>query len=138
VLFFVLGLSFAYFVMLPFALKYLMSFGSEVAKPSWNIREYYSFVFAVLLWIGASFETPLIMALLARLGMASPAAMYKQWRYAVVGVAIVAAVITPTVDPFNMALVMAPLLALYFLGIGMAKLVYRPRASSLVEAGSQG
>jgi sec-independent protein translocase protein TatC len=123
--------------MLPFGLKYLMSFGSELARPSWNIREYYSFVFSVLLWIGAAFETPLIMALLARLGLVSPKAMVRQWRYALVGIAFVAAAITPTVDPVNMSLVMAPLLALYFLGILMAQAVYKPRpATTLPEASS--
>jgi sec-independent protein translocase protein TatC len=131
--FFALGLAFAYFVMLPFALQYLASFGTDLAKASWNIRQYFSFVLGVLLWIGVAFETPLVMTLLARLGMVSPRAMAKQWRYAVLGVALVAAVITPTVDPFNMALVMAPLLGLYFLGIGMAKVAYKPRK---LEAGS--
>ena len=139
VIFFAMGLSFAYFVMLPFGLKYLMSFGSELARASWNVREYYSFVFSVLLWIGAAFETPLIMALLARLGMVSPKAMVRQWRYAIVGIAFVAAAITPTVDPVNMALVMAPLLGLYFIGILMAQAVYKPRqSSSAVEAGTTG
>jgi sec-independent protein translocase protein TatC len=131
--FFALGLSFAYFIMLPFAIKYLSSFGTEFAKPSWNIKEYYSFIFAVLLWIGAAFETPLVMALLARLGLVSPAAMAKQWRYAIVGMAIVAAVITPTVDPFNMMVVMVPLVALYFTGILMARAVYRKRTSPSAE-----
>jgi sec-independent protein translocase protein TatC len=133
VVFFAMGLSFAYFVMLPFAIQYLSSFGTEFAKPSWNIKEYYSFIFAVLLWIGAAFETPLVMALLARLGLVSPSAMAKQWRYAIVGMAIVAAAITPTVDPFNMMVVMIPLLALYFMGILMARAVYRKRSSSSTE-----
>ncbi len=125
--FFAVGLLFAYFIMLPFALKYLASFGSEVAKANWNVRAYFSFVLQMLLWIGFAFETPLIMALLARLGMISPKMMFKQWRFAIVGIALIAAIITPTVDPLNMALVMGPLLALYFLGIGMAHAVYRPR-----------
>jgi sec-independent protein translocase protein TatC len=133
-IFFLLGGSFAYFIMLPFALQYLMSFGNDVAKASWNVREYYSFVFSVLLWIGASFETPLVMALLARLGLVSPHLMAKQWRYAIVGTALVAAAITPTVDPFNMMLVMLPLLCLYFGGVLLSRMVYRPRRSSLVEA----
>jgi len=135
-IFFVLGMAFAYFIMLPFGLKYLQSFGSEVAKANWNIREYFSFVLAVLLWIGAAFETPLIMALLARLGLVSPHAMAKQWRYAIVGIAFVAAAITPTVDPVNMGLVMFPLLGLYFLGVLMARAVYHPRPGSLQETES--
>lgn len=127
VLFFILGMAFAYVVMLPFGLRYLQTFGSELAKANWNIREYFSFVLAVMLWIGAAFETPLIMAMLARLGIVSPRAMARQWRYAIVGIAVLAALITPTVDPVNMALVMGPLTALYFLGVLMARAVYRPR-----------
>jgi sec-independent protein translocase protein TatC len=130
-IFFIAGMAFAYFIMLPFGLKYLASFGSQIAQANWNIREYMSFVLAVMLWIGAAFETPLIMALLSRLGLVSPQAMAKQWRYAIVGIAVVAAVITPTVDPVNMALVMGPLLALYFLGVIMARAVYRgPRSQT--------
>lgn len=126
-LFFILGLAFAYFVMLRFMLPVLQSFGNEFAQASWNIRTYFSFVLSVLLWVGAAFETPLVMALLARLGLVSPKAMAKQWRYAIVGIAIMAAVITPTIDPLNMSMVMVPLLALYFLGVIMARAVYRPR-----------
>jgi sec-independent protein translocase protein TatC len=125
--FFVLGLAFAYLIMLPAMLPFLQGTGGAIAKPSWEIRAYYSFVLTVLMWIGAAFETPLVMTLLARLGLVSPKTMTRQWRYAFVGIAFVAAAITPTVDPFNMALVMGPLLALYFLGIGMARMVYRPR-----------
>ena len=65
--------------------------------------------------------------MVAWLGIVSPQVMLKQWRYAFVGIAFVAAAITPTVDPVNMALVMGPLLALYFLGVLMARAVYRPR-----------
>jgi sec-independent protein translocase protein TatC len=137
--FFVAGMAFAYFIMLPMGLKYLQGMGSAFASVAWNIREYFSFVLAVILWIGASFLTPLVMALLARLGVVSPKTLTKQWRYAIVGIAFVAAAITPTVDPVNMALVMAPLLGLYVLGVVMARVVYKPRATSLepqLESGS--
>jgi sec-independent protein translocase protein TatC len=130
--FFVLGLAFAYFFMLPAMLGFLQGFGNQLAKPSWTFRAFYQFILTVLLWIGLAFETPLIMTLLARLGLVSPKAMLKQWRYAFVGIAIMAAIITPTVDPVNMSLVMGPLLVLYFLGIGMARVVYRPKK---LEAG---
>lgn len=132
-IFFVLGALFAYFIMLPFALKYLASFGTDIARASWNVRAYFSFTLGVMLWMGAAFETPLIMAMLARLGIVSPKAMARQWRYAIVLIAILAAVITPTVDPLNMALVMGPLLALYFLGVLFARMTYRPRVSVAVE-----
>ena len=127
--FFVFGLAFSYYILLPFGLRYLQGFGSELAQANWNIREYFSFILAVMLWIGAAFETPVIMTALSRLGIVSPQVMAKQWRYAIVGIAFVAAAITPTVDPVNMALVMGPLLGLYFLGVMMARAVYRPRAN---------
>jgi sec-independent protein translocase protein TatC len=129
--FFVAGMAFAYFIMLPMGLKYLQGMGTSFASVAWNIREYFSFVLAVILWIGASFLTPLVMALLARFGVVSPKTLTKQWRYAIVGIAFVAAAITPTVDPVNMGLVMAPLLGLYVLGIVMARVVYKPRTTSL-------
>jgi sec-independent protein translocase protein TatC len=129
-IFFLLGLGFAFYVMLPTMLPFLYGFGNQVAKPTWEIRGYFSFVLTVLMWVGVTFETPLVMALLSRLGLVSPNAMAKQWRYAFVGVAVMAAAITPTVDPVNMGIVMVPLLALYFMGVGMAKVVYRPRAQS--------
>lgn len=128
-LFFVGGIAFSYYVLLPVMLPFLLGTGGSIAQPSWDIRPYYSFVLAVLLWIGASFETPLVMAMLARLGLVSPKVMAKQWRYAIAGVAFVSAAITPTVDPVNMALVMVPLLGLYFLGVMFARAVYRPRPS---------
>jgi sec-independent protein translocase protein TatC len=133
--FFIMGLAFAYFIMLPMGLKYLQSMGNQFASVAWNIREYFSFVLTVMLWIGAAFLTPLIMALLARLGLVSPRTLIRQWRYAIVGIAFVAAAITPTVDPVNMALVMAPLLGLYVVGVLMARAVYKPRQMAL-DAGS--
>lgn len=125
--FFVAGMAFAYYIMLPMGLAYLQNMGSAFASVAWNIREYYSFILAVMLWIGAAFLTPLVMALLARLGLVSPSSLARQWRYAIVGIAVAAAAITPTVDPVNMVLVMAPLLGLYVLGVVMARAVYRPR-----------
>jgi sec-independent protein translocase protein TatC len=129
-LFFAAGLAFAYYVLLPVMLPFLLGTGGAIATPTWDIRPYYSFVLAVLLWIGVAFETPLVMAIVAWLGIISPMVMMKQWKYAFVGIAFVAAAITPTVDPVNMGLVMGPLLALYFLGVLMARAVYRPRFTS--------
>ncbi len=82
-----------------------------------------------------SFETPLIMAFLARLGIVTPKMLLRFWRYAIVVIAVIAAAITPTVDPFNMLMVMAPLIGLYGAGILLAFIAYRERtASSEAEA----
>ncbi len=82
-------------------------------QPQYSIDYYISFVANFVVWIGLSFETPLIIAFLARLGVVSPTQLRRGRRYAIVILALVAAVITPTPDPFNMTLVMLPLYTLY-------------------------
>ena len=128
-LLFIAGMAFAYYVMLPVALPFLLNFmGFNTApRPSSYIR----FVTGVMFWIGVSFEFPLVIAVIARLGWIQARTLAQQWRLAVVFIALAAAVITPTVDPVNMAIVMGPMILLYFLSIGLAYLVQgrRPAAS---------
>ncbi len=128
---FLSGVAFAYFVMMPRAVPFLMAFLDIPTAP--RPQTYFSFVTRLIFWIGVSFEMPLIMALLARLGVLSAEFLWKNARYAVVIIAIAAALITPTPDPLNMSLVMAPLLVLYAMGIALAKIMYRPRESSLTR-----
>ena len=119
---FLLGLAFAYFAMLPFALRYLLSFGGNIAEAKWAIGEYISFVTKLLFWVGVTFETPLLVFFLAKLGVVTPEMLARYRKYAIVAIAVLAAVITPTPDPFNMMVVMVPLLALYEIGVLLAKL----------------
>ncbi len=119
---FLAGLAFAYFVMLPFAVKYLLTFGGDVARAQWTIGEYIDFVSKFLFWIGMTFELPLVIYFLSRLGLVSPQWLSRNRKYAIVVIAIIAAVITPTPDPFNMSLVMIPLLLLYEVGVLLAKI----------------
>ncbi len=72
---------------------------------------------SLLFWMGVAFETPLVFFVLSLLGLVTATMLLKNWRFAIVGSAIAAAMITPTIDPVNMALVMGPLLALYGLSI---------------------
>ena len=136
IVFFAVGVTFAYFVLLPLMLQFLANTGGDYASPNWNIREYFSFVLAVILWIGLAFETPLVMALLARLGIASPQAMLKQWRSRSLRSRVIVAIVTPTVDPVNMALVMGPLLLLYFLGVSWRRLCTNPERRTVGPAAS--
>ena len=124
-LLFLLGVAFAYFVMLRAALPFLLGFLGIPTAP--RPKSYFGFVARLTFWIGISFQTPLILAFLARLGVISPETLKKNRKYAIVGVALIAAAITPTVDPVNMLLVMAPLFLLYELGVLLSRLVYRPR-----------
>jgi sec-independent protein translocase protein TatC len=119
---FVVGVAFAYFVMLPTAIPFLQGFMSDIVKQQWTIGDYLSFVANLLFWIGVSFELPLFVYFLAKLGIISDKTLRKNRKYAVIVIAVLAAVITPTIDPLNMALVMGPLILLYELGILLARI----------------
>jgi sec-independent protein translocase protein TatC len=119
-LLFACGAAFAYFVMIPPSLSFLFSFWVEFIDQMWTIEEYLSFVTGLVFWVGVSFEMPLLMAAVARLGVVTAQQMLAATRFAVVGIAVLAALITPTPDPLNMALVAGPLLGLYFVGIALA------------------
>lgn len=128
---FLAGAAFAYYVMLPVAVPFLATFGG--IQGNFRVSSYISFITRIILWVGVAFEMPLIIAVLARLGIVTPDALRKGWRIAVVAIAILASVITPTVDPVNMMIVMLPLLALYALSIVLASWMYRQRAAARVE-----
>jgi len=125
VLSFLAGAAFAYFVMLPVAIPFLVNFGGIPTAP--RPKDYVGFITRVVFWIGVAFETPLIIAVLARIGIVTPTQLRKGWRIAVVAIAVLAAIITPTIDPVNMIIVMAPLFGLYLLSIVLAQWVYRER-----------
>lgn len=114
---FLVGAGFAWFIMTPPALDFLQNFESEIFKPEWTAELYLAFVTALVFWMGVAFETPLVFFVLSLLGLVGPRLLIKNWRVAIVVAAIAAAVITPTVDPVNMFLVMGPLLTLYTLSI---------------------
>ena len=118
---FLLGVAFAWGLMLPAAIGFLSTFQPTIFKTSWRAAAYIPFVTSLLFWIGVAFELPLLIFFLAKLKIVTARQLLSWWRFAVVGIAVAAAVITPTVDPFNMMLVMAPLIFLYFLSILLAK-----------------
>lgn len=119
---FVTGVAFAYFIMLPAAIPFLQGFMSDIVEQNWAIGEYLSFVTSLLFWIGVAFELPLFVYFLAKLGIIDAETLSKNRKYAMIAIAVLAAVITPTVDPLNMALVMGPLLVLYEVGVLLAKI----------------
>jgi len=119
---FLIGVAFAWFAMVPAAIQFLSGFAPDVFETEWTSDLYVPFVTSLLFWIGVSFETPLIIFFMAKLRIVTAGQLARAWRYAIVVIAIIAAMITPTVDPFNMALVMAPLIVLYFVSILLAKL----------------
>lgn len=115
------GAAFAYYVMLPVALRYLLSFGSEIAEAAWAIGEYVSFVTGLMFWMGVVFQMPLAVFVLSRMHVVNSRMLSQNRKYAVLVIAVVAAVITPTADPVNMVLVMAPLLALFEISVVISR-----------------
>ena len=127
VVLFAVGAAFAFFVLLPVAVGFLSTIFTGVFEQDWAADRYLNFVTRLVFWIGVSFEMPLLIAVLSRMGLVSGPALIRVWRQAFVVIAIVAAAITPTVDPVNMAIVMIPLIALFFGSVGLAYLLYKPR-----------
>lgn len=124
---FAIGALFAYFILLPAAVGFLQGFLGDIIAQEWTIDRYIGFVTRIVFWIGVAFEMPLVVAFLARAGIVSGPQLMRYWRHSLVVIAIIAAAITPTVDPVNMTLVMMPLIVLYFGSVEIAYLVYRPR-----------
>jgi len=125
-LFFFGGIAFSYYFLLPTALPFLLDFSGIPAHPS--ASSYYGFITNLLFWIGLAFEFPLVIFVLSAIGLVNPKMLLTHWRLAIVIIAIASAIITPTVDPINMSLVMAPMIVLYFFSIVM---------SSIAQAGRQ-
>ena len=128
---FLLGSAFAWFVMVPNGLKFLVNIYPGIFDQRWKADEYIPFVTGLLFWIGLAFEMPLIMYLLARANVITGRTLAKNWRYAFIILALLSAIITPTPDPINMGLVMAPLLVLYGISIVLAHFA---RRNSVVPA----
>lgn len=127
--FFLGGMLFTYYVILPQAIPFLLGFMGipTLARPS----SYISFATGLMFWIGASFELPLLAYVLASMGILPARILRQNWRIATVVLAVIAAAITPTVDPINMLLVLVPLLLLYFMSVGTASLAEGQRRARL-------
>jgi sec-independent protein translocase protein TatC len=121
------GVAFCYFLMLPIAVPFLLSFLGDVVTPQLSIGMYMGQILTLLGVMGLVFEMPVISYLLASLGMLSSAFLISNWRVAIVVMIVVAAVITPTQDPINLTIASAPLLILYAVSIGIVRLVERRR-----------
>jgi sec-independent protein translocase protein TatC len=129
------GMAFTYFVLMPPALLFLGNFTS--ISQFWTAREYFKFVTGLMLWIGLFFEFPLVIYILTSIGLVKPRLLLNQWRLAVVIIAVIAAAITPTVDPVNMGLVMLPMTLLYFISIGLSFIAYAARRRREAKAAEQ-
>jgi sec-independent protein translocase protein TatC len=130
-LLFLMGLACTYYLILPPALQWLANF-TKIPQ-AWTANNYFGFVTSLMLWIGLFFEFPLVIYILTSIGLVKPQVLLRQWRLAIVIIAILAAVITPTIDPVNMGLVMLPMSLLYFISIGLSYIAYAGRRQNVSE-----
>lgn len=128
---FLAGGSFAFFVMLPASMKFFI--GLLEVNTSIRLSSYFGFTTNLIFWVGVSFELPLLVFVLTRVGVIRPSFLTKGWRVAVVAIAVLAAVITPTGDPVNMVIFMLPLFVLYLMSIGLSALAYKARNVSKTD-----
>ncbi|NPV54116.1 MAG: twin-arginine translocase subunit TatC [Firmicutes bacterium] len=118
---FFVGAAFSLLVAFPVAMKFLMKFATPQLIPMISIGEYVSFAVLLTVSLGLVFEMPLAILLLTRLGLVTPRGLAARRRYVILGVFVVAAVITPTVDMISQVLVAAPLWALFEIGVLLAR-----------------
>jgi sec-independent protein translocase protein TatC len=117
------GVAFTWFVMLPTAVPFLTGFLGITTQV--RPANYFDFITRLMFWIGICFEMPLVIMFMAKLKFVNARQLAAGWRYAIVLMAVVAAAVTPTVDPVNMGLVMAPLMGLYLISLFLAAVVGR-------------
>jgi sec-independent protein translocase protein TatC len=127
---FIGGMAFCYFLLLPNAINFLFTFGSDVFEAAPRASEYVSFVTTFILGVGLVFEMPIIIFALTRIGLVSRSWLAKQRRYVVLFVFIAGAIITPTPDPFNQTLVAVPMYLLFELGLLLSRFGGGPRRAT--------
>jgi sec-independent protein translocase protein TatC len=132
-LMFLAGVVFGYFILIPPATKFLLTFGSDIAIPQIKIGNYIAIITRLLLAIGLVFEMPVVTTFLARIGIVKAKWLADKRKMAIILAFILAAIITPTFDPINQSLVAVPLIILYEMSIWLAKLV-QPKEAEVVES----
>lgn len=130
---FLCGVAFAYYIMLPTTLKFLINFANEgPIKPLISINEYFDLTLMILLGLGVVFELPVLIFILSLFGIVTPKFLLKNFRYAMVIITVAAAIITPTPDATTMLVFMAPMILLYFLGVLVSYVVLKRKQAAEV------
>jgi len=127
--FFLAGGAFAYYIAFPLAAEFLLQMGAAF-EPVITIERYFGFQMTIILGLGLMFELPIVIFILAAVGLVTPRFLLKNFRWAVVIIFVVAAIITPTSDVLNLCVFAIPAIFLYLLGIAAAALVTRKRKTA--------
>ena len=127
--FFLGGAAFGYFIIIPYALEFLIRYNLDYHFiPQWTLQGYFNFVVNFLLIFGCVFELPLILAGLVSVGIATPAFLSQKRKHAIIGIFILSAFIAPSADPITQTIVAVPLILLYEVGIWFSYLAVRDKA----------
>ena len=118
---FISGAYLCYALVLPFGLTFLMGFGGEVAQPQLSVDRYFSFVLMMCFAFGVSFELPLIMLVLGKVGIVNSRMLSRYRRYAILAIVTFAAIVTPTTDAYTLALMSGPLIMLYEVSVMLVR-----------------
>ena len=121
------GAALCYFIVLPTSIKFLASYGQGQMEPMLSADRYITFVTAFLFGFGLTFELPLVAVLLSRVGLINHLMLTKYRRYAILGIVVIAAVVTPTPDVYNLSLMAVPLLILYEISIILVRFLGRKK-----------
>jgi len=122
---FMVGIAFAYFVMLPGMLKFSVDFGTSAIQNVIDVSEYFSFIVMTILSAGLIFELPMITFVLSSIGLVTPKLMRTYHRHAIIAILVLAAILTPSPDPVNQLIFAVPLYGLYLLSIGVSGIAAR-------------
>jgi sec-independent protein translocase protein TatC len=124
---FLAGAAFAYLVLLPISLRVLLGIGRDLLVPVVSINQYLAFATSLVLWCGLVFELPVVLFILAKVGIVTPEWLRQQRPLAILAIAIIGALVTPTTDPVTMLLVSVPLALFYELAIVLTRVSMRRR-----------
>ena len=127
---FIGGVLFAYFVLLPPALNFLLTFGGNIAQPMIKVDNYISVLVRLIFWIGICFEIPLVIFFLSKIGILNSERLKKFRPWAYILAFVLGGIITPTFDPINQSLVAVPIIILYEFGTLLAKLAKKKKAEA--------
>ncbi len=129
------GIAFAWWALIPAALKFLVNYGADVVEPLWSIERYLDFVLVLMVATGLAFQLPVLQFLLGVLRLLKWQSMLKSWRWVLIGSAIAGAVLTPSTDPITMLLLTGAISALFIIGIGLVAITdrFRPETPLSVD-----